>query len=163
VSKSEVGPLERHVRSTPKSRPRPGTPTCPFRAKDRDRGEPRDSSPPTPPYIRVRIRRFTGLSANGFFSSAPEAQTVGTVGLASAPLNSAVWASPFPAVPKGQRPGFSTVWPARDCHIQVSFPAFGPSAKLVPPTMPSADFSAAITSLTTRSVRFPGRDGDLPR
>jgi hypothetical protein len=118
---------------------------------------------PTPPYIRVRIRRFTGLSANGFFSSAPEAQTVGTVGLASAPLNSAVWASPFPAVPKGQRPGFSTVWPARDSHIQVSFPAFGPSAKLVPPTMPSADFSAAITSLTTRSVRFPGRDGDLPR
>jgi hypothetical protein len=78
---------------------------------NRDRGEPRDSSPPTPPYIRVRIRRFTGLSANGFFSSAPEAQTVGTVGLASAPLNSAVWASPFPAVPKGQRPGFSTVWP----------------------------------------------------
>jgi hypothetical protein len=24
-------------------------------------------SPPTPPYIRVRIRRFTGLSANGLF------------------------------------------------------------------------------------------------
>ena len=36
---------------------------------------------------------------------------MGTVGLASAALNSAVWASPFPAVPKGQRPGFSTVWP----------------------------------------------------
>ena len=26
-----------------------------------------------------------------------------------------------------------------------------------------ADFSAAITSLTTRSVRCPGYDGDLPR
>src|SRR5713226_781285 len=25
---------------------------------DRDRGEPRGSTPPTPPYVRVRIRRF---------------------------------------------------------------------------------------------------------
>jgi hypothetical protein len=30
--------------------------------KDRDRGESRDSSPPTPPDVRVRIRRFGGLS-----------------------------------------------------------------------------------------------------
>src|SRR5438309_4494284 len=29
---------------------------------DRDRGESHDSSPPTPPYIRVRIRRFDRLS-----------------------------------------------------------------------------------------------------
>ncbi len=29
---------------------------------DRDRGESRDSSPPTPPDVRVRIRRFGGLS-----------------------------------------------------------------------------------------------------
>src|SRR5467141_2831229 len=29
---------------------------------DRDRGEPHDSSPPTPPYIRVRIRRFDRLN-----------------------------------------------------------------------------------------------------
>src|SRR4051794_12011767 len=28
-----------------------------------DRGEPRGSAPPTPPYVRVRIRRFGGLSA----------------------------------------------------------------------------------------------------
>jgi hypothetical protein len=28
---------------------------------NRDRGEPRGSSPPTPPDIRVRIRRFAGL------------------------------------------------------------------------------------------------------
>src|SRR5258705_13510454 len=32
--------------------------TCPLRVKDRDRGEPRGSAPPTPPYVRVRIRRF---------------------------------------------------------------------------------------------------------
>jgi len=29
---------------------------------DRDRGKPRGSSPPTPPDMRVRIRRFGGLS-----------------------------------------------------------------------------------------------------
>jgi hypothetical protein len=29
---------------------------------DRDRGEPRGSTPPTPPCIRVRTRRFAGLS-----------------------------------------------------------------------------------------------------
>src|SRR5262249_61241764 len=29
---------------------------------DRDRGKSRDSSPPTPPDVRVRIRRFGGLS-----------------------------------------------------------------------------------------------------
>ena len=32
------------------------------RLYNRDRGEPRSSSPPTPPDIRVRIRRFAGLS-----------------------------------------------------------------------------------------------------
>ena len=31
-------------------------------ATDRDRGEPRGSAPPTPPYVRVRIRRFEKLS-----------------------------------------------------------------------------------------------------
>jgi hypothetical protein len=30
-------------------------------AGNRDRGESRDSSPPTPPYVRVRIRRFGEL------------------------------------------------------------------------------------------------------
>src|ERR1039458_6565040 len=29
---------------------------------NRDRGEPRGSSPPTPPCVRVRTRRFAGLS-----------------------------------------------------------------------------------------------------
>jgi hypothetical protein len=31
-SKTEVAPLERHVRSTLKSRHRPANPACPFRA-----------------------------------------------------------------------------------------------------------------------------------
>ena len=38
-------------------------------AVNRDRGEPRGSSPPTPPYIRVRIRRFGGLSVHGLLMS----------------------------------------------------------------------------------------------
>ena len=36
-------------------------PWLPRWAKDRDRGEPRGSAPPTPPYVRVRIRRFEKL------------------------------------------------------------------------------------------------------
>ncbi len=85
---------------------------------------------------------------------------------------SACWLRPF----EQRRPGFTLSPPFRRpvtwifCRMAGSrfphpsvFPAFRPSAKLVPPTMPSADFSAAITSLTTRSVRCPGHDGDLPR
>jgi hypothetical protein len=37
-----------------------------FDLNNRDRGEPHGSSPPTPPYIRVRIRRFGGLSGHLF-------------------------------------------------------------------------------------------------
>jgi hypothetical protein len=33
-SKTEVAPLERHVRSTLKSRHRPANPACPFRARN---------------------------------------------------------------------------------------------------------------------------------
>src|SRR6202022_3036592 len=32
-----------------------------FHETNRDRGEPRGSAPPTPPYVRVRIRRFGGV------------------------------------------------------------------------------------------------------
>src|SRR5258708_6610649 len=38
------------------------TTRCPPRVKDRDRGEPRGSSPPTPPYVRVRIRRVRKIT-----------------------------------------------------------------------------------------------------
>jgi hypothetical protein len=34
--------------------------------RDRDRGEPRGSAPPTPPYVRVRIRRFEKLRLTRF-------------------------------------------------------------------------------------------------
>ncbi len=69
---------------------------------------------------------------------------------------------PFPPFRRPVTWIFCRMASSRFPHPSV-FPAFRPSAKLVPPTTPSADFSAAITSLTTRSVRCPGHDGDLPR
>jgi hypothetical protein len=48
-------------RSFPVSRPFQNRSTCLKGAKDRDRGEPLGSAPPTPPYVRVRIRRFERL------------------------------------------------------------------------------------------------------
>jgi hypothetical protein len=64
---------------------------------------------------------------------------------------------------KGQVPGFSAAWPVRGLRIFASIPAFRPSVKLVQPTMPSADFSAAIMNVAVRSVRKLGHVGDLPR
>ena len=83
---------------------------------------------------------------------------------------------PFPPLRRPVTWIFCRMAGSRFPHPSV-FPAFRPSAKLVPPTTPSADFSAAITSLTTRSVRcprtrrrspevrstaFPARPPDLP-
>jgi hypothetical protein len=119
--------------------------------------------PPTPPYIRVRIRRFAELSANGLF----RVRTRGSNrGLRRAGFGSLEMAPsglhPFPPFREPVTWIFSRMASSRVPHSSI-FPAFRPSAKLVPPNMPSADFSAAVTSLTTRSVRSPGRDGDLPR
>src|SRR5712671_365216 len=67
TSKVRVGSIStelgraRHVRFTPDSNRIADIPDWLLRAKDRDRGEPRGSSPPTPPYVRVRIRRFEKL------------------------------------------------------------------------------------------------------
>ena len=67
---------------------------------NRDRGEPRGSSPPTPPYIRVRIRRFTGLSTNGLFGVRARGSDGGLRRAGFGPLSSVVRASPFPTAPK---------------------------------------------------------------
>src|ERR1700745_3413608 len=53
-----ANPTPRGTQWFPPRRP-PGARDRPL---DRDRGESRDSSPPTPPDVRVRIRRFGGLS-----------------------------------------------------------------------------------------------------
>src|SRR4051794_33249928 len=49
-----AGPLERAMRQEIEDR-------VVLNHEDRDRGEPRGSAPPTPPYVRARIRRFGGL------------------------------------------------------------------------------------------------------
>jgi hypothetical protein len=51
----------RNRRYAPESGPVDRRPALLPWAKDRDRGEPRGSTPPTPPYVRVRIRRFEKL------------------------------------------------------------------------------------------------------
>src|SRR5215204_6131809 len=93
LSPKETGPawladLSDMIRLTPRFRALPITPrsvkpagspkkssieSCKDRAasgdlkrNNRDRGEPRGSAPPTPPDIRVRIRRFGGLSRPQF-------------------------------------------------------------------------------------------------
>ena len=93
--------------------------------------------------------------------SAPEAQIVDVRVPASAPRAAQAGLHPFPPL---RRPVNLAFLPHGRFEISISkrLPAFRPSAKLVPPTTPSADFSAAVRRLSTRSVRCPGHDGDLP-
>ena len=53
--------LSNDFRSSPNNGHVATASACPKCANDRDRGEPRGSAPPTPPYVRVRIRRFEKL------------------------------------------------------------------------------------------------------
>ena len=143
---------------------------------DRDRGESHDSTPPTPPYVRVpytavrrikhgrcftpcrRVRQWSPPQRFRSFSS-------GTSGL-----------HPFPSL---QRP---VTWVFRRMAVSRSpypsvLPSFRPSAKLVPPTTPSADFCAAVRaphddlspdletqhrSPEVRSVAFTAHPPNLP-
>jgi hypothetical protein len=61
---------------------------------NRDRGESRDSSPPTPPYIRVRIRRFNGLDTVGVSRCAGESDS-GVRRNGFGPFERRIRASPF--------------------------------------------------------------------
>jgi hypothetical protein len=142
---------------------------------DRDRGESRDSTPPTPPYVRVRIRRFDGLSMVGISRRAGESDSeVRRNGFG--PFERRVWASPFPAAPKPVTWIFGRMAGSRSPCPSV-LPSFRPSAKLVPPTTPSADFCAAVRTpcdvlspdLETqrrppevRSTAFTARPPNLP-
>jgi len=95
---------------------------------------------------------------------------------ASVPSSNAVRASPFPVAPKARYLEFDRVAVSRSPHPCV-LPAFRPSAKLVPPTMPSADFCAAVRPPCddlspvagtqrrppeVRSTAFAARPPDLP-
>ena len=66
----------------------------PSRHCDRDRGESHDSSPPTPPYIRVRIRRFDRLSTVGVSRRAGESDS-GVRRNGFGPFERRIRASPF--------------------------------------------------------------------
>ena len=61
---------------------------------NRDRGESHDSSPPTPPYIRVRIRRFDRLSTVGVSRRAGESDS-GVRRNGFGPCERRIRASPF--------------------------------------------------------------------
>jgi hypothetical protein len=98
-----------------------------FDAVNRDRGEPRGSSPPTPPYIRVRIRRFGGLSLppcgrtdRGFVSRIAAA--------ASVPAPPGRRASPSGLGGQAGRYRSSAAWPPRDACRYSPLPPFGPSS-----------------------------------
>ena len=95
---------------------------------------------------------------------------------ASVPWSNAVRASPFPVAPKASCLEFGRLADARSPHLCV-LPAFRPSAKRVPPTMPSADFCAAVgppydapspvagtqrRSPEVRPTAFAARPSDLP-
>ncbi len=95
---------------------------------NRDRGEPRGSSPPTPPYIRVRIRRFGGLSlppcgrteGRGFVSRIAAA--------ASVPAPPGRRASPSGLGGQAGQYRSSAAWPPRDACRYSPLPPFGPSS-----------------------------------
>jgi hypothetical protein len=129
---------------------------------NRDRGEPCGSSPPTPPYIRVRIRRFVGLSAGDLsrqrrrFQQRSPPRRLRSLQATPSGLH------PFPSLQRPDSWIFGRMAGSESPHLCV-LPTFRPSVKLVPPTMPSADFSAAITNVAVRSVRKLGHVGDLPR
>jgi hypothetical protein len=77
---------------------------CPLSAspigqRNRDRGEPHGSAPPTPPDIRVRIRRFNGLSTGGLSRRAGESDN-GARRNGFGPFERRVQASPFPVAAK---------------------------------------------------------------
>jgi hypothetical protein len=101
---------------------------------------------------------------------------MGPLAPASVPSSNAVRASPIPAAPKARYLKFGRMaGPGSPCSSVL--PTFGPSAKLVPPTMPSADFCVTVRlpcdnlSLATETQRrppevrptaFTARPPDLP-
>jgi hypothetical protein len=125
----------------------------------------------TGPYTAVRwIKR--GRS----FTPAPKAQPAKPAVSVSVPSNDAVRASPFPVAPKARYLEFGRLADTRSPHLCV-LPAFRPSAKLASPTMPSADFCAAVRlpydnlslesgtqrrSPEVRATAFAARPPDLP-
>src|SRR5216684_3899676 len=85
-----------HARGWPRAKQDRDRGECPRPPElvDRDRGESHDSSPPTPPYIRVRIRRFDRLSTVGVSRRAGESDS-GVRRNGFGPFERRIRASPF--------------------------------------------------------------------
>src|SRR5215207_818214 len=131
----------------------------PGQANNRDRGEPRGSAPPTPPYVRVRTRRFGGLSAGLGAHGGPlhgrsnrDRRAVGCScrHAGFGPFEGGAWGFTPHLRPEGQHKlVFHRLVRTRSPSF-LPTPPFGP-AVIAPPAMPSADFWATITDLATRS------------
>ncbi len=115
---------------------------------DRDRGEPRGSSPPTPPYIRVRIRRFDGLSTVGVSRRAGESDS-GVRRNGFGPFERRIRASPFLIATKASDLDIRPHGPVRGLHVQASFHRSGlqrNSFRLLRPLLTSALRSGRLTA-----------------
>ena len=131
-------------------------------SSNRDRGEPRSSSPPTPPYVRVRIRRFAGLSGNSCSIDAVVWMSA-VVAPASTPLISASQGFTPSRRSEAGCPGIQS---HGRCDITASTRHFQRSGlqrnsfRLLCPLLTSALRSGR---LATTSVPLPGHSADLPR
>jgi hypothetical protein len=114
------------------------------------------------PQVQLRTRRFGRLCERSRRRGGRRGLELCIGEEASIPASPRRWASPFRLA---HRPENTGVLPHGSIEMHVSTLRFHRSGlrRMTPPTMPSADFSAAITGLTTRSVRAPGHGGDLPR
>jgi len=122
---------------------------------NRDTGDGYPSCPPTPPYMRVRIRRFSELSPRG-----PEVRGVVRHKGFAAPQVS-VSASPSSDPVKLSRSWLAGAVPPVSSTFYYSLSLFGPSslAWVLRPLLTSAAGSEWITS---PSVVNPRRAADLP-
>src|SRR5712691_490678 len=115
-------------------------------------------------------------SARSVFHAVPESQTVESVATASVLSSGACGLHPFSSLQKPVIWIFGRMAGSRSPRPSV-LPSFRPSAKLVPPTTPSADFCTAVRppygdlslvaetqhrSPEVRSAAFIARPSDLP-
>jgi Endodeoxyribonuclease RusA len=138
---------------------------CLRASSNRDRGEPHGSTPPTPPDIRVRIRRFGGLSEHLFPQEGwpPRFQDE----------HPRLRFGPCIATPSGftfQRwragrtlPVACRMAPSRCASTTPHFQPFGPSAGSLRLLCPLLTSALRSDRLTTTSVSNPGHNADLPR
>jgi hypothetical protein len=118
---------------------------CPL---NRDRGESHDSSPPTPPDIRVpypAVRRIERTPAPAEGVAAEVWEPHNREG-ASVPALPGCQASPFSVDVQDGQYRLSAAWRLRVVRIYSLLPTVRAFGRIAPPTMPSADFCVAVRS-----------------